>query len=193
MQDSEFEHLGSAKTTHVNVRLIAATNRDLAERVKNGTFREDLFYRLHVFPIHVPPLRERLEDIPLLVMEFLREFGQKMGKKIRSVPSRMMDELRCYSWPGNIRELRNVIERAVIVTTGEKLILEIPKSLNLVPAPTLKEMDYKHILAALERTGWRIKGPRGAATILGMKPSTLYTAMRRLHIPTRCQKDGIQS
>ena len=193
VQDGEFERLGSAKTCHVNVRLIAATHRDLAERVKNGTFREDLFYRLNVFPIHVPPLRERPEDIPLLAMAFVREFEKKMGKKILGVPSRSMDELRCYSWPGNIRELRNVIERAVIVTTGEKLTLQLPKSLIAVPTRTLKEAEYLHILTILQKTGWRIKGPNGAATILGVKPSTLYTVMRRLHIPTGHEKDGIPS
>ena len=193
VQDGEFERLGSAKTSHVNVRLIAATHRDLAERVKNGTFREDLFYRLNVFPIHVPPLRERPEDIPLLVMAFLREFEKKMGKKINGVPSRMMDGLRCYPWPGNIRELRNVIERAVIVTSGEKLNLQLPKSLTAAATRTLKQAEYQHILAILEKTGWRIKGPNGAATILGVKPSTLYTAMRRLHIPTGHEKDGIPS
>jgi formate hydrogenlyase transcriptional activator len=193
VQDGEFERLGSAKTSHVNVRLIAATHRDLEERVKNGTFREDLFYRLNVFPIRVPPLRERPEDIPLLVMAFLREFERKMGKKFRGVPSRSMDELKIYSWPGNIRELRNVIERAVIVTTGEKLNLHLPKSLIAPTARTLKEADHHHILATLQKTGWRIKGPNGAATILGVKPSTLYTMMRRLNIPTGHEKGGMQS
>jgi len=192
-QDGDFERLGSAKTTHVNVRLIAATHRDLAERVKNGTFREDLFYRLNVFPIHVPPLRERLEDIPLLVTAFLREFEKKMGKKICRVPNRMMDELRRYPWPGNIRELRNVIERAVIVTTSEKLNLQLPRTSSVVNTRTLKEAEGQHIVSALEKTGWRVKGPDGAAAILGMNPSTLYTTMRRLHIPTRHEKVGIQS
>ena len=193
VQDGEFERLGSAKTTHVNLRLIAATHRDLTERVKNGTFREDLFYRINVFPIHVPPLRERLEDIPLLVTVFLREFEKRMGKKIRRVPSRMMDELKCYPWPGNIRELRNVIERAVIVSNGEKLNLQMPKSLRTAPTHSLKEAEYQHILATLEKTGWRIKGPNGAAAILGLKPSTLYTAMRRLRIPTGHERGRIQS
>ena len=123
VQDSEFERLGTAKTVHVNVRILAATHRDLAERVKIGTFREDLLYRLNIFPIHLPPLRERPEDIPSLVAAFLREFEKKIGKKIRSVPSRMMDELKLYPWPGNIRELRDVIERAVIITKGDRLHL----------------------------------------------------------------------
>ena len=191
VQDGDFERLGSAKTCHVNVRLIAATHRDLPERVKNRTFREDLFYRLNVFPIHVPPLRDRPEDIPLLVMTFVREFEKKMGKKIRSVPSRMMDELRCYPWPGNIRELRNVIERAVIVTSGEKLNLQLPKSLIAPTSRTLRQAEYQHIMSILERTAWRIKGPNGAATILGVKPSTLYAVMRRLHIPTGHERDDI--
>ena len=193
VQDGEFERLGSAKTSHVNVRLIAATHRDLPERVKSGTFREDLYYRLNVFPIHVPPLRERPEDIPLLVTAFVQEFERKMGKKIRGVPSRSMDELRCYSWPGNIRELRNVIERAIIVTTGEKLNLQLPKSMISMPTRTLKEAEYLHILTILRKTGWRIKGPNGAATVLGVKPSTLYAVMRRLHIPTGHEKDNIPS
>jgi formate hydrogenlyase transcriptional activator len=193
VEDGDFERLGSAKTSHVNVRLIAATHRNLAERVKNQTFREDLFYRLNVFPIHVPPLRERLEDIPLLVAAFLREFEKKMGKKTCRVSSRMMDELRRYPWPGNIRELRNIIERAVIVTTGEKLNLQLPRAMNVVSISTLQDAEYQHIVSVLEKTGWRIKGPEGAAAILGMNPSTLYTTMRRLHIPTRHEKGGMQS
>jgi transcriptional regulator with GAF, ATPase, and Fis domain len=193
VQESEFERLGSTKTIHVNVRLIAATHRDLTEGVKNGTFREDLFYRLNVFPICVPPLRERVEDIPFLVASFLREFEKKMGKKIPNVPSKMMEELQNYSWPGNIRELRNVIEHAVIVTTGEKLKLQLPRTVNANGSRTLKQAEQQHILAALEKTGWRIKGVTGAARLLGLKPSTLYTAMRRFHIPTRHERDGIQS
>jgi PAS domain S-box-containing protein len=193
VQDGEFERLGTTKTTQVNVRLIAATHRDLAELVRNGTFREDLFYRLNVFPILVPPLRERLEDIPLLVSAFIREFEKKMGKKIRIVPSKTIDELKRYPWPGNIRELRNVIERAVIVTTGERLNLQMPKTLNAASSRTLQQAEVQHILTTLEKTGWRIKGPNGAAVILGMKPSTLYTMMHRLRIPTRQEKGGIQS
>ncbi len=192
VQDGEFERLGSAKTSRVNVRLIAATHRDLAEKVKNGTFREDLYYRLNVFPIHVPPLRERAEDIPLLVTTFLREFEKKMDKKIRRVPSRVMDELRRYPWPGNIRELRNVIERAVIVTTGEKLNLQLPQTPQAPHTHTLGEAERHHIVSVLNSTGWRIKGPSGAATILGMKPSTLYDTMRRLQIPNRNEKYGLR-
>ena len=193
VQEGNFERLGSSKTTHVNVRLIAATHRNLAERVKNETFREDLFYRLNVFPIHVPPLRERVEDIPLLVTAFLREFEKKMGKEPCRVSSKMMDELKRYPWPGNIRELRNVIERAVIITTGDKLNLQMPRASNVVTIRTLKEAEYQQIVAALEKTGWRIKGSDGAAELLGMNPSTLYTTMRRLHIPNRHEKGGLKS
>ena len=194
VQDGEFERLGSAKTIKVSVRLIVATNRDLAERVKGGTFREDLFYRLNVFPIRVPPLRERPEDIPLLVTAFTREFESKMGKKkIHIVPTRTMEELQRYSWPGNVRELRNIIEHAVIVTTGEKLNVQLPRTANVASMCTLKEAEYHHILSALEKTGWRIKGSLGAATLLGMKSSTLYNAMRRLRIPTRHERGGLPS
>jgi len=193
VQDGEFERLGTAKTAHVNVRIIAATHRDLAERVKNGTFREDLLYRLNVFPIHVPPLRERPEDIPLLVVAFLREFEKKMGKKIPIVPSRVMDELRHYPWPGNVRELRNVIERAVIITEGERLKLQLPKALIVGASRTLKEAEAQHIRSTLEKTSWRIKGPAGAATTLGMKPSTLFSTMRRLHIHKPPKKGEMSS
>lgn len=189
VQDGEFERLGSSKTTHVNLRLIAATHRDLAERVKAGVFREDLFYRLNVFAIRVPALRERPEDIPLLVTAFIREFEKTMGKRIHSVPKRTMEELQRYSWPGNIRELRNVIEHAVIVTRGERLNLELPRQMTVATMCTLKEVECQHILTTLEKTRWRIKGPLGAARLLGMKPSTLYAVMRRLHIPTRHQRD----
>ena len=193
VQDGEFELLGSAKTVHANVRIIAATHRDLAERVKNGTFREDLLYRLNVFPIRVPPLRERPEDIPLLVVTFLREFEKKMGKKIPIVPSRLMEELKLYPWPGNVRELRNVIERAVIITRGERLNLQLPKASIVATIPTLKEAEMKHILCTLEKTGWRIKGREGAARILGMKPSTLFSTMRRLHIHNPHKKGEMAS
>ena len=193
VQDGEFERLGTAKTAHVNIRIIAATHRDLAERVKGGTFREDLLYRLNVFPIHVPPLRERPEDIPLLVVAFLREFEKKMGKKIPIVPSRVMDELRLYPWPGNVRELRNVIERAVIITKGQRLNLQLPKALFVATTRTLKEAEAQHILSALEKTSWRIKGLAGAAATLGMKPSTLFSTMRRLHIHKPHKKDEMSS
>lgn len=183
VQEGEFERLGTAKTVRVNIRIIAATHRDLAELAKRGTFREDLLYRLDVFPIRVPPLRERPEDIPLLVMAFLREFEKKMGKEIPIVPTRVMDQLIGYPWPGNVRELRNAIERAVIITNGDKLNLQLPKaSIGVSRTRTLKEAETEHIVTALEKASWHIKGPAGAAMMLGMKPSTLYSTIRRLHI-----------
>ena len=189
LQDGQFERLGSPKTISVDVRVIAATHRDLSERVKNGSFREDLFYRLNVFRVHAPPLRERADDIPLLVWAFVEELERKMGKKIESVTRESMELLRAYSWPGNIRELRNVIEQAVILNRGGRLNLEMPETLGATPSPTLKEAQHQLILAVLQKTGWRIKGPLGAAQLLGMKSSSLYKTMRRLGIPTRHEKD----
>ena len=191
LQDREFERLGSPKTVSVDVRVIAATHRDLSERVTKGSFRQDLFYRLNVFRIHLPPLRERPDDIPLLVWAFVEELGQTMGKKIESVSRESMQLLQAYSWPGNIRELRNVIEQAVILSRGGRLDLQMPETLDASPSPTLNQAQYHHILGVLQKTGWRIKGPRGAARLLGMKPSTLYTTMERLGIPTRQEKDGM--
>ena len=193
VQSGEFERLGGPKTIKVNVRIIAATHRNLADKVKNGTFREDLFYRLNVFPVHVPPLRERAEDIPLLVRAFVQEFEQRMGKKIRPPTRESMQLLQAYSWPGNIRQLRNVIEQAVILSDGGQLNLQIPEALDVIASATLKEAEYQHILSALEKTHWRIKGPNGAARQLAMNPSTLYSTMRRLNIPTNPEKDDMSS
>jgi formate hydrogenlyase transcriptional activator len=191
LQSGEFERLGSSKTLRVNVRLIAATNRDLTQDVRKGRFREDLFYRLNVFPIRVPPLRERPEDIPELVWGFLEELCPRIGKKITKVPRRTMDALQAYSWPGNIRELRNVIEHGVIVTSGETLQVSPPGEAGPTKAAptTLAELQREHILETLERSNWRIKGPGGAAQKLGLKPSTLYTRMEKLGIPTRRAKE----
>lgn len=193
VQDGQFERLGGPKTIKVNVRIIAATHRNLAENVKSGTFREDLFYRLNVFSIHVPPLRERAEDIPLLVKAFVQEFGRRMGKKVSPPTPESMQLLQNYSWPGNIRQLRNVIEQAVILSDGGHLNLQIPEALDVIASATLKEAEYQHILSALEKTHWRIKGVDGAARQLGMNPSTLYSAMRRLNIPTNHEKDDMSS
>ena len=193
VEEGQFERLGSPKTISVDVRVIAATNRDLAERVKEGSFRQDLYFRLNVFPIHVPPLRERQEDIPLLTWRFVRELERKMGKKIESIPKRTMEMLRCYLWPGNVRELKNAVEQALIVTSGSELSLQIPELRDATLLPTLEGVEHRHILAVLEKTRWRVKGPGGAAELLGMKPSTLYTTMQRLGIPTKHEKDGIPS
>jgi PAS domain S-box-containing protein len=195
LQDGEFELLGSPKTVHVNVRVIAATNRNLEEAIKKGTFREDLYYRLKVFPIEVPPLREHQEDIPLLVQSFLNEFTGKMGKKIRTVTESTLEMLKQYHWPGNVRELRNIIEQAVIVTDGDILQVTLPQriSVSATEAGTLEKAERQHIIGALEKTGWRIKGRNGAAELLGLKPSTLYTKMEKLGIPTNREKGGIST
>ena len=184
LQEGQFERLGGSSTIKVDVRVIAATNQDLGEAVRRGRFREDLFYRLNVFPISMPPLRDRLEDIPLLVWAFVEEFGKTMGKSIERIPGRCMDSLMRYPWPGNVRELRNVIERAVIVSKGPTLMIEPPKSLNVsgTTAPRLEEVEKAHILEVLGRTGWRVSGKEGAAEILGLKPTTLESRMKKLGI-----------
>ena len=190
LQEGQFERLGSPNTLKVNVRVIAATNRDLTEDLRAGRFRKDLYYRLNVFPIRVPPLRERAEDIPMLVWAFLREFSSRIGKKITQVPRQTMEALQSHSWPGNVRELRNVIEHGVIVTSEDTL--RVPMLLEadpgMQPAETLASSEQEHILKVLEKTGWRIKGLRGAATLLGINPSTLYSRMHKLGIPNRRQK-----
>lgn len=193
LQQGEFERLGSPKTHKVDARVIAATNRDLAAEVRQGKFREDLYYRLKVFPIEIPPLRERVSDIPLLVFAFMEEFSKRMGKKITKVPRRAMQALQEHSWPGNVRELRNVIEHSVILSSGEVLKLSV---LGDTPTPqpqpqTLAEAEREHILRTLESTAWRIKGPHGAAPRLGLQPSTLYSRMQKLGIPHRRQKDAM--
>ncbi len=191
LQEGLLERLGSPKTIKVNVRVIAATNRDLAEDMRKGRFREDLFYRLNVFPIRVPPLRERAEDTPLLVWAFLGQFSSRMGKKITQVPRKTMQALQIHPWPGNVRELRNVIEHGVIVTSGDTLRVPmlVEPSSAARKVQTLADSEREHILKSLERTAWRIKGPKGAAALLGLKPSTLYGRMQKLGILNRRQKD----
>jgi DNA-binding NtrC family response regulator len=172
--------------------VIAATNRDLADDVRKGRFREDLYYRLNVFPIRVPALRERAGDIPLLVWAFLQEFSSRMGKKISRVPRNTMETLQRHPWPGNVRQLRNVIEHGVIITTGQTLILPALENIArgaAIADQSLAETEREHIIKTLERTGWRIKGPKGAAEILGVRPSTLYTRMQKLGIPGRRQRE----
>jgi formate hydrogenlyase transcriptional activator len=195
LQEGEFERLGSPRTVKVNVRVIAATNRDLLEEVRQGRFREDLFYRLNVFPIRVPPLRERTEDIPLLVWTFLEEFSSRMGKKITQVPRKTMDALMRHPWPGNVRELRNVIEHAAILTTGETLM--VPRLGDDSPGAalpqTLADLERHHILRTLDATGWRIKGPNGAAGVLGLNPATLYSRMKKLGIKSRRDSENTGS
>jgi formate hydrogenlyase transcriptional activator len=185
LQDRTIERLGSTQSIKVNVRIIAATNRNLEEAVQNKTFREDLFYRLNVFPITVPPLRERPEDIPALVWSFVDEFSSLFGKNIESVSKDSLRELQRYAWPGNVRELRNVIERAVIVSNGRVLTVLPPKiGERNVPqtAMTLHALEIDHIRAVLDATGWRIRGAGGAGERLGLKPTTLESRMARLGI-----------
>jgi formate hydrogenlyase transcriptional activator len=192
LQEGEFERLGSPRTIKVNVRVIAATNRDLADEVRKGRFREDLYYRLNVFPIRMPPLRERTEDVPPLVWAFLKDCSARMGKKITQVPRATMDALRQYPWPGNVRELRNVIEHGAIITTGDTL--RVPKMdevvRNVAMLPTLADAERDLIVRALERTSWRIKGPKGAAAALGLKPGTLYGRMKKLGIRPAASAGG---
>jgi formate hydrogenlyase transcriptional activator len=191
LQQGEFQRLGSSKTHKVNVRVIAATNRDLAEDVRKGKFREDLYYRLKVFPIAIPPLRERVEDIPRMVFAFMEEFSMRMGKKITKISHKAMEALQKHQWPGNVRELRNVIEHSVILSAGDTLKLSfLGDSPTREPQPvTLAEAEREHILKTLETTHWRIKGKRGAAERLDLEPSTLYSRMQKLGIPTRRQKE----
>lgn len=188
LQEGEFERLGSSRTIKVDVRIITATNRNLEEEVQKGRFRQDLWYRLNVFPITVPPLRHRKEDIPLLVNWFVNKFSRKMGKTIERIPSAAMKTLQSYEWPGNVRELENVIERAVINTGGTSLqLLDNLKNSRTArgdvgPLLTLEEVERDHIVQVLEETGGRVEGPTGAALILGLHPSTLRGRMRKLGI-----------
>jgi transcriptional regulator with GAF, ATPase, and Fis domain len=195
LQEGCFEVLGSPKTVHVDVRVIAATNRDLMKDVREGRFREDLYYRLNVFPIEVPPLRNRKEDIPMLVWDFVEKFSGEMRKDIRLIPEETMDALARYSWPGNVRELRNLIEQAFIISPGDVLLVRLPESPHaaVISAQTLEENERQHILGVLTETRWRIKGPEGAASRLDVNPSSLYSKMKKLGIPTRRKKDDMPS
>ncbi len=191
LQEHEFERLGGVKTIQCNVRLIAATNRDLKRMVAEGNFRSDLYYRLNVFPITVPPLRERREDIPLLVRYFAQMFSRRMSRRIETIPSETMDVLARYYWPGNIRELQNLVERAVILSDGT--VLRVPLTeLDQQAAPpaargagTLEEAEKEHILRALQEANWVVGGPNGAASRLGLKRTTLHSRMQKLGISRR--------
>jgi len=210
LQEQEFERLGGNRTLRVDVRVVAATNGDLAQLVAERKFRSDLYYRLNVFPILVPPLRERREDVPLLVRYFVQTFSRRQNKTVEYIPADVMDALVNYSWPGNIRELENLIERAVLLSTGKELRVPIgelkaataafsaaagasEQSVNPMaiataaiapssPIATLEDADRQHILRALRQTKWRIAGPQGAATLLGMKRTTLQARIRKLGI-----------
>jgi formate hydrogenlyase transcriptional activator len=209
LQEQEFERLGSNRTQTVDVRVVAATNRDLARLVADREFRSDLFYRLNVFPIQIPPLRERREDVPLLVRYFVQNFSRRLNKTVQYVPADAMDALVNYAWPGNIRELENLIERAVLLSPGKELRVPLselkqatlsvsdisdisadgsilppssPAAAPVAPVATLEEAERQHILRALRQTEWRIAGPKGAASVLGMKRTTLQARMRKLNI-----------
>jgi PAS domain S-box-containing protein len=184
LQEGEFERLGSSKTIHVDVRLIAATSRDLEAAVKEGKFREDLYYRLNVFPIRVPPLRERREDIPMLTWHFLRDLGGRMGRDIQSVRATTMKALQGYFWPGNVRELRNLIERNLIINSGPVFEAELPESCNAASSDgtSIEEVERNHVRRMLERSSWRVRGIGGAAEALGLKPTTLEARMKKLGI-----------
>ena len=185
LQQGTFERLGSTTSMTVDVRVIAASNKDLSEAIAAGTFREDLYYRLNVFPITVPPLRKRVEDIPLLVREFVSSLSKQMGKAIDTIPQKSMEMLKEHSWPGNVRELQNVIERAVIISSGRSLM--IPQLVSSSPKHseeilTLDDVQRHHILNTLKNTGWRVSGRNGAAKILDINPKTLEYRMKKLGI-----------
>jgi transcriptional regulator with GAF, ATPase, and Fis domain len=182
LEERQIERLGSPKPIRVDTRIIAATHRNLEQRIAEGTFREDLFYRLNVFPILVPPLRERVEDIPILIWRFVEEFSKAFGKRIEAIPRDNMAALQRYQWPGNIRELRNVVERAMIVATGTKLTIALPTPTAAAAkrSERLAEVEKDHIRTVLESTGWRIRGAGGAADRLGLRPTTLETRMAKL-------------
>jgi formate hydrogenlyase transcriptional activator len=185
LQEQEFERLGGTETQRVNVRLVAATNRNLTEMVAEQEFRSDLYFRLNVFPITLPPLRERTEDIPLLAKHFLTEYSRRMDKQIDTIPESTIERLQRHPWPGNIRELQNFIERAVILTVGSTLRapledLKIPGEAQPAPVVTLRQVESSHILKILRETNWVLGGPRGAAIRLGLKRTTLVSKMRKL-------------
>jgi formate hydrogenlyase transcriptional activator len=202
LQEQEFERLGSGRTHKVDVRLVAATNRNLVKMVARGQFRSDLYYRLDVFPLLLPSLRERREDIPALVTHFVKMFSRRMGKQVESIPPETMAAFQCYSWPGNIRELQNLVERAVILSRDgvlpnplhkkqtEFMIPSLHRTQTFHSSMTLEDADSALILDTLEQAGWVVGGPRGAAAKLGLKRTTLLAKMRRLGISRPVCEEG---
>jgi formate hydrogenlyase transcriptional activator len=202
LQEQEFERLGSGRTYKVDVRLVAATNRNLVKMVARGQFRADLYYRLNVFPILLPALRERREDIPALVKHFVNLFSRRMGKQVDSIPPKTMAAFQWYSWPGNIRELQNLVERAVILSRDgvlqnplhknqtELMIPSLHRTRTFHSSVTLEDSDRALILETLEQAGWIVGGPRGAAGKLGLKRTTLLAKMRRLGISRPISEEG---
>ena len=190
LQEREFERLGSTRTVKVDIRLVTATNRDLSQMIASRQFREDLFYRLNVFPITLPPLRERREDIPLLARYFAQKYARRMNRRIETIPSEAMEALTNWNWPGNVREMENLIERAVILTRGAALNVPLAELLHggaaVKGAPTtLEEAEREHILRALRESKWVVGGPAGAAARLGLKRTTLQSRMAKLGIKGR--------
>ncbi len=185
LQEGEFEKVGNPRTIKIDARIIAATNRNLEEDIQKNLFRKDLYYRLKVYPITIAPLRDRISDIPLLAQDFVKRFNLKLGKCITKIPAKTIKQLQSYTWPGNIRELENVIERAIIISPGTKLVVEQLKQPDfdekdeMLP---LNEYERQYIIKVLERTYWRVEGPDGAARILDMHPETLRSRMRKLEI-----------
>jgi transcriptional regulator with GAF, ATPase, and Fis domain len=188
LEERQIERLGSVRSIRVNTRVIAATHRSLEQRIADGSFRPDLFYRLNVFPLRMPPLRERTEDIPVLIWRFIAEFSATFGKSIEDVTDDNMAALQRYSWPGNIRELRNAVERAMIQAKGRHLSITIPTPLSIAARPSQRLVDVQkdHIRTVLETSGWRVRGAGGAAERLGLRPTTLETRMARLGLRRPC-------
>ena len=192
LQDQEFERLGSNQTLKVNFRLIAATNRDFSQGVEEGQFRSDLYYRLNVFPVRVPPLRDRREDIPLLVQHFVLKCAKRMNKSITSIPARTMETLKQWNWPGNIRELENFVERSVILTRGSVLqspLKELESAGEQELGDTLEAMDREHIVRTLQLSHGKLSGIDGAAERLGMNRTTLQSKLKRLGIDPERYRD----
>ena len=196
IQDGEFERLGSPHTMKVDVRIIVSTSRNLREEINKGRFREDLYYRLNVFPITIPPLRQRPDDVPLLVDHFVKKFSRKMGKEIKTIPRDVMKALQDYTWPGNVRELEHVIERAIITTQGSALRLAEKFDISKTPDRTdgllsITDVERDHILKILKKTDWRIEGNKGAASLLELNPSTLRSRMQKLGIARPDQNSSV--
>ena len=191
LQEGELERVGGNSTIRVNVRVIAATNRNLADSIAAGEFREDLFYRLNVFPIQSPPLRKRKNDIALLAHHFLQKYGAKIGKRFNAIDAPILARLQAYDWPGNVRELENIIERAIVLSEGPSLQLEEAFDLNVTPQrqlqgeKTIKEVEQEMMQNALEACGWKIEGASGAATRLGVAPSTLRERIKKYGLQRR--------
>jgi transcriptional regulator with GAF, ATPase, and Fis domain len=186
LEEQRFEPVGASGSVQVDVRVVAATNKNLEEEIERGNFREDLFYRLNVIPFHVPPLRDRREDIPLLASHFVRRVSRQFGRHVERISEGMMNELVAYDWPGNIRELENFLARAIVLCPGDTLDMPLLAAESGAsaggPSLSLEAAERKHIESVLVSTGWTIEGPKGAAAILKMNPSTLRSRMRRLGI-----------